>query len=105
MTTQERAAMEQEAPLLASAYFDGRTYDPAHDQERLNTQLWRVFSLMRDGEWRTLGEIAAAIGGSEAGVSARLRDLRKERFGRHQVERRRRGDEARGCFEYQMEAR
>jgi hypothetical protein len=41
-----------------------------------STQNGRVLALMRDGQWRTLGEIKAGIGGiSEAGVSARLRDL------------------------------
>lgn len=56
--------------------FDGETVEE-QDHERLSGQLDRVHALMRDGAWRTLGEIAAAVGGSEAGVSARLRDLRK----------------------------
>ena len=67
--------------------FDGSTYEPTQDRERLNTQLERVKSLMLDGKWRTLGEIQLAAGGSEAAVSARLRDLRKGRFGGYDVER------------------
>jgi hypothetical protein len=67
--------------------FDGTTYDPARDAARLGGQLQRVFDLMRDGEWRTLAEVARAVGGTEAAVSARLRDLRKPRFGSHTVER------------------
>lgn len=43
------------------------------------TQLARVRALMEDGQWRTLRQIAEAVfPASEAGVSARLRDLRKD---------------------------
>lgn len=58
--------------------FGGATYDPEIDQARLNTALGRVWRLMRDGKPRTLAEIAKAAECSEAGASARLRDLRKE---------------------------
>ena len=80
--------------------FDGATFDPNLDQERLTRQLGRVFELMRDAHWRTLDEIQAFAGGSEAAVSARLRDLRKPKFGGYQVERRRRGSG--GTFEYRV---
>ena len=83
-------------------YFDGATYDPALDKERLETQLGKVYRLMRDGKWRTLAEIQAVAGGSEAGCSARIRDLRKPRHGSHCVERRRRGEGKRGLFEYRV---
>lgn len=68
--------------------FDGRTYDPLRDHARMQGQLGRVFRLMADGKWRTLAQITAEIGGSEAGVSARLRDLRKEKYGSLEVQRR-----------------
>lgn len=68
--------------------FDGETYDPARDEARLGSQLERVKALMADGAWRGLADIAAMTGGSEAAVSARLRDLRKARFGGFRVERR-----------------
>ena len=68
-------------------FFDGETFDLDRDGERLTGQLDRVRALMRDGRWRTLSEIAARVEGSEAGVSARLRDLRKPRFGSLTVER------------------
>lgn len=55
------------------------------DVPRLAGQLARVYELMTDGEYRTLGEIADVIGGWESSISARLRDLRKTRFGGHQV--------------------
>lgn len=57
------------------------------DEVRLTGQLMRVMALMRDGKWRTLQDIAVQVGGSEAGVSARLRDLRKPAHGAHRVER------------------
>ena len=70
-------------------HFDGETFDPVIDGKRLTSQLERVRALMSDGKWRTLAEIHAVVGGSEAGVSARLRDLRKQRFGGHNVVRQR----------------
>jgi hypothetical protein len=63
--------------------FGGVTFDPARDGERLSGALGRVYSLMLDGEWRTIADIAAHCGCSEAGASARLRDLRKEKFREH----------------------
>ena len=72
--------------------FDGKTFDPDLDGERLRTLLMRVHRLMHDGEWRTLQRIVLACGGSEASVSARLRDLRKAKWGAHTVERRRHPD-------------
>ena len=83
--------------------FDGTTFDAALDAVRLSRQAQLVFDLMRDGQWRTLAEITRAIGcGSEAGVSARLRDFRKPKFGGFVVDRRRRGDGEHGLFEYQL---
>lgn len=67
--------------------FGGETYDEDRDGERLRTQLRRVYGYMSDGDWHRLSEIADACRGSEAAVSARLRDLRKDRFGGHIVER------------------
>jgi hypothetical protein len=83
-------------------HFSGATYEAAHDQDRLAAQLERVRRLMQDGEWRTLPEIADITGDPLQSISARLRDLRKERFGGHTVNRRRRGPERYGLFEYQL---
>lgn len=80
---------------------DGETYDVALDGSRLAAQHQRVALLMADNVWRTLDEIAAITKDPPASVSARLRDLRKARFGRHVVERRRR---SRGLFEYRLVA-
>lgn len=67
--------------------FDGETYDRDRDQARLNGQLQRVYEAILDGSWHTLAELAVACQGSEAAVSARLRDLRKPRFGEHTIDR------------------
>lgn len=87
--------------------FDGETFDVEQDQARLAGQLARVFVLMSDGEWRTSDDIkaqikvATKIDDSEAGISARLRDLRKPRFGSHTVERRRTAPDS-GLYEYKV---
>lgn len=84
--------------------FDGDTFDPEHDGERLGTLLSAVFELMRDGQWRTLAEIREELGrGSEASLSARLRDFRKEKHGGHLVHRRRVGEPSDGLYQYQLE--
>lgn len=83
-------------------FFDGETYAAEHDKDRLSGQLHRVKALMLDGRWRTLSAINHITGGSEPGVSARLRDLRKERFGSFNVERRRVGLSKKGLFEYRV---
>jgi len=43
---------------------------------------------MSDGLWHTLAEMSSRLGFPEASVSARLRDLRKDKFGGRVVERR-----------------
>lgn len=78
---------------------DGVTYEPTRDRARLTGQLAAVYRLMRDGRWRTLYDISVEAGGSEASVSARLRDLRKPQFGRYTVERRNVGG---GLWEYRI---
>ena len=89
---------EQQLPM-----FGGSTYEASLDRDRLARQLVRVKALMiGDGRWRTLDEIGAVTGDPPASVSARLRDLRKERFGAYVVERRRRGEPGRGVFEYRV---
>ena len=84
---------------LNLCHFDGITYDHRLARARLAGQLLRVFELMRDGKWRTLRQIQEYAGGSESGASARIRDLRKPRFGAYTVERRRR---TAGIWEYRL---
>jgi hypothetical protein len=81
-------------------HFDGQTYDSQKDHGRLTGQLARVELFMRDGNWKTLDEIVEACGGTVASVSARVRDLRKEKFGAHTVERIRHSDG--GLFLYRL---
>lgn len=80
-------------------HFNGPDYNPERDQARLAAQMAAIRGLMRDGQWRTLGDIAAKCGAPEASVSAQLRHLRKERFGSHIVNKR---HVSRGLFEYQL---
>lgn len=79
--------------------FDGITYDHARDSARLGEQMLAVLSVMSDGKWRTLAAIASETNAPEASVSARLRDLRKERFGAHTVNRE---YLRRGLYQYQL---
>lgn len=86
-----------------TAHFDGITYRPEFDYERLGAQLKRVFEVVRDCRWYTLPEIAARTGDrSEAAISARLRDLRKPKFGGFRIDRRRRGEAKAGLWEYRI---
>ena len=83
----------------AELRFDGTAYDHARDSARLGEQMLAVLSVMADGQWRTLAQLSEAAGAPEASVSARLRDLRKPRFGGHRVERL---YIRKGCFAYQL---
>ena len=78
---------------------DGVTYDRERDQVRLNSQQAKVYALMRDSCWRTLQEISRLTGEPETSVSARLRDLRKPKFGGHTVNRK---YIERGLWRYQL---
>ena len=69
--------------------FSGTTYSQALDHDRLSTQYNRVFNVMCDGQWHTIPELTSLSGGTEPAVSARIRDMRKKRFGAHTVERER----------------
>lgn len=111
--------------------FDGPMFDAEKDSKRLTNQLLAVrdYMLAHSG-WRTVPEIrdqltkhafsqgacikcgrsssqspcVLDIGkASETGISARLRDLRKVKFGAYVVERRRRGEG--GLYEYRVTER
>lgn len=91
------------ADIILGPDFDGETYDHERDHERLTGQLRRVADVVLDGRWRTFDEIEAVTGDPPQSISARLRDLRKRKFGAFTVERRIR-DEARsaGLWEYRV---
>jgi hypothetical protein len=78
---------------------DGKTYDPALDYARLNTQMKRVWSVIADKQWHSLAGISSRTGDPEASVSARIRDLRKQKFGSHVIEERR---VTQGLHEYRL---
>lgn len=69
--------------------FDSGVRLEESDHHRLGAQIQRVYSLMSDGGWRTVQEIARATGDPEPSVSAQLRNLRKPKHGGYTVERRR----------------
>lgn len=86
-------------PLFDLPRFNGADYDHRRDAPRLTNQLRRIFDLMRDGQWRTLREIADATGDPESSISAQLRHLRKRRFGSHIVKKEYRGN---GLYVYRL---
>ena len=94
-------------PLLdPAAAFDGKTYDAARDFDRLDSQLTLVRQALAGHAPMTLSQIQCELArkGCHAGVasiSARIRDLRKKRFGAHKVTREYVGD---GLWVYQMTA-
>jgi hypothetical protein len=88
--------------LFSWQRFNGSDYDPEFDDKRLRGQIRRVWDLMRDGGWRTLAEIEAVTGDPQASISAQLRHLRKKRFGKHEVNKRPRGEREHGLWEYQL---
>ena len=87
-------------PTAGLTNFDGETFSEELDLERLSTQLLKVFHLMKDGNWRTLQDIQKIIYAPESSISARLRDLRKDKFGGHSVVRQR--FKSGGLFEYKL---
>lgn len=84
---------------MTAPSFDGATFSATRDGSRLAQQMGRVRRFMADGVWHTLAEIAAECDAPEASVSARLRDLRKPRFGAWTVERR---YVSAGLYEYRL---
>jgi|SRR5579872_279675 len=82
--------------------FDGATFSQAADGDRLARQLRAVYDAVKDGNWKTPADIEAASGANWASASARLRDLRKARFGCFTIERRRKTEAERGLHEYRL---
>jgi len=69
------------------AHFDGSTYVASRDQRPLNRQTMATWKVLMTGRVYTLSELTQAVANelgepvSETSVSARFRDLKKERFG------------------------
>ena len=91
--------------MTISGPVNEQTYTKAIDDPRINPQRESVRLYMLEhglaGMWSSLSEISYVLGYPEASVSARLRDFRKQKFGRHQVDRRRR-KAGRGTWEYKV---
>ena len=83
--------------------FNGSDYDPKYDLIRLTGQIQRVYDAIKDSGWYTLDEIHKATNDPHASISAQLRNLRKERFGSHVIEKRCKGNRSNGLWEYSME--
>ena len=79
--------------------FDGVDYEPSRDRKRLTGQIERVYNYLKDGEYRTLDEIAYNAEAPHASCSAQLRNLRKARFGGHTVDRKHMGN---GLYQYRV---
>lgn len=95
-----------DTPLLdyvpPAGRFNGPEYVPAFDYSRLRGQQLAIWNFMKDGSWHTLSEIEDETGFPQASISAQLRHLRKPRFNSHIVDKRRRGDQTKGLFEYRV---
>ena len=53
----------------------------------MSTQMERVFNVLKVGGYFTLDEIADQTGDPQQAISARIRDLRKPKYGGHTIER------------------
>jgi len=82
--------------------FNGPVYNPERDNKRLKSQIQRIYHYMAAGGWHTFDEIHSATGDPHTSISAQLRHLRKERFGEHTIDKRHRGEPARGLYEYRL---
>jgi hypothetical protein len=89
--SQKPVAVQAQEPVKPP-HFDGETYDPPKDQKRLTRQLERVYEVVKGGEWHTLAGISDITGDPEGSIGARLRDLRKEKFGSYDIRRKRKGN-------------
>lgn len=93
--SQSQITLDFDAPLPENIErFDGETFEPERDGERLSAQLVRVREVMVRGRWCTIPGLQRYLERKhypvkfpQQSISARIRDLRKERFGRYTVER------------------
>lgn len=86
---------------MKESVFDGDgDGEGAAKDYRLKKQLERVFAALAGEKWVTLEMVAAVSDAPEASVSARLRDLRKARFGGFVIEQRLTPTE--GLHEYRL---
>ena len=86
---------------MAKLYdFDGETYDKNRDQVRLSRQIDKVQQFLEGNDYVTLDEISAATDIKNiSSISARIRDLRKDRHGNRVVDRKYISD---GLYSYKL---
>lgn len=89
---------EREMSLPGGEDFDGETFEKPKDGKRLRSQLETVHAIMKSGRWYSLRLLENITGYSSASISARIRDLRKAKFGGATVERAR----IDGTFQYRL---
>ena len=75
--------------MTATLPFGGATYE-AEDSPRLSEQLRFVLLILKRGEWYSAEELQKElkrwdIKAGTAGITARIRDLRKKKFGGHKI--------------------
>ena len=93
---------QQELPLYLR-HFSGAGVETMADHDRLDFQFKEIKTLMKDGEWRSLQDIAQALKYPTASISAQLRNLRKFGYGSHTVNKKRRaGNMEGGTWLYQL---
>lgn len=59
------------------------------DVPRLERQVDRVLAALQSGGWWTIPSLASVARSSHCSASARIRDLRKPKYGSHTIETRR----------------
>lgn len=91
--------MNEQMSLWDIPDFDGETYEPDRDHGRLAKQMITVRDMAMRWDWITLRMLAELTGYPESSISARLRDLRKPKFGGYIVERRYEGG---GLWSYRV---
>jgi hypothetical protein len=95
-------------PPIPNLHCAGETFNPAFDIERLGEQQRRVWDVMKDGEWRTLRQIARLTDDPEASISARLRAFNGNDYLRQHFvmsSERMPGLERRGVWRYRVQMR
>ena len=82
--------------------FDGSDVVKKLDNPRLEKGITRIFNYMKGERWLTLETISESTSIGESSVSAQLRNMRKDRFGGHTIEKRRKGERTSGLWEYKL---
>jgi len=70
------------------------------EQKKMSGARLQVFSVMRDGEWRTLEYLRDVVGSPTQSIAIYLRSFREKKYGGYVVNKRKRGKTR--IFEYQL---